>query len=172
MIYYTRKPFVFLIFSGLTVWISGIILAPLLAASNLPYQLFSKVFYFMYNTVCHQIPDRSIYILNYPLAVCARCFSFYAIGLITSLIYLNKNIIKLWEFKYYIYLLLPLLFDFTLEKIGFYNDLILIRLITGGMFGFVVIHLLVISVSHRITIGSNILKSTNNNSKDRINKSL
>jgi uncharacterized membrane protein len=162
MIYYTRKPFVFFIFSGLIVWILGIILAPILAASNLPYQLFSKVLYFFYNPVCHQISERSIYILNYPLAVCARCFSFYAIGLLTSLIYLYKNTIKLWEFKYYLLLLLPLLFDFTMEKLGLYNDLIFIRLITGGMLGFVVFHLLMISVSPRVGVGSSMVKLKHN----------
>ena len=138
----------------LIVWNTGIVLAPIMAGSYLANSLFSKVLYFFYGPVCHQISDRSLYILNYPLAVCARCFSFYTTGLLICIFYLLKNTIVPWKYKYYIFFIIPLLLDFTLEKLGLYNDLVFIRLITGAMFGFVIFHLLIISVSHRIYLNT------------------
>ena len=41
---------------------------------------------------CHQQPDRSFWIFNYPIALCCRCYGFYIGTAITSLLLLIKEI--------------------------------------------------------------------------------
>ena len=95
----------FLIISlGLTLWIVGIIVTPLLAASEFPLgKKVAAFMYFFYKPVCHQISDRSFWLDGNTLAVCVRCFSFYLGGLLVTSIYLFKDKINMWSITNYIF---------------------------------------------------------------------
>ncbi len=72
----------------------GSTLAPILA--YLKYYELSAVLTSTYMFSCHQQPDRSFWLLGYPLALCCRCYGFYLGVIITSVLaFFNKLKINL-----------------------------------------------------------------------------
>ncbi len=143
-----RRRLVMLIMLGLGIWISGIILAPFLAA--LPHPLARKTaafIYFFYQPVCHQLPERSAWINGYPMAVCIRCLAFYMGGLMASAACLYRGMTHLWSIRLYAFFVFPALADFLLEKLNVYHNMPSLRLVTGFLLGFAFTHLLVIAIS-------------------------
>jgi len=133
---------------GLFLWLLGIILTPILAASGLPIvQKIAAFAYFFYQPICHQMPDRSFWLEGFTLAVCVRCFSFYLGGFLITLIYLFKEKIRMWYFSIYLSLVIPAVLDFLLEKFGFYANVVDLRIFSGFMLGLAIFHLLLVSVS-------------------------
>ncbi len=64
-------------------------LAPIMARFGY-YDISSKL-YFLYFHSCHQQPDRSFWLLGYPIALCCRCYGFYFGVIIFSILaLLNK----------------------------------------------------------------------------------
>lgn len=62
----------------------GSTLAPILA-HNQYYDLSAKLTsIFVYS--CHQQPDRSFWLLGYPVALCCRCYGVYFATMITSIV--------------------------------------------------------------------------------------
>jgi uncharacterized membrane protein len=57
-------------------FVAPIVLAPWLRSAGHPW--IAGVLYAGYSTTCHQLPDRSYWLLGSPLAVCSRCASIYA----------------------------------------------------------------------------------------------
>ena len=57
------------------LWMSSIILAPILAASHLDGA--AAPIYGFFSFICHQMPDRSFFIEGHKFAVCSRCFGVY-----------------------------------------------------------------------------------------------
>lgn len=129
-------------------WVLFIILAPMFKSSNDQLLIWlSEYLYFLFEPVCHQLPERSILLNSEPMAVCARCFSIYSGGLII-LIYtiwkkhrLNLNIYAV------VGLCIPAILDFILGKIGLYSDTLLLRILTGLPLGAGIMFLIVISIS-------------------------
>ena len=73
-------------------------LAPLMA--KLGYYDFSSELYFIYFHSCHQQPDRSFWLVGYPVALCCRCYGFYLGVIIFSILALfNKLKINLKVFS-------------------------------------------------------------------------
>jgi uncharacterized membrane protein len=143
-----RKKVLLFINFGLFLWLFGIIITPILAASGIPPgQKIAAFAYFFYQPVCHQMPDRSFWLVGFTLAVCVRCFSFYLGGFLISLFYLLKDRIQMWSFSIYILLVVPAVIDFLLEKLGFYTNAIDLRIITGLLLGLAIFHLFLASVS-------------------------
>lgn len=133
---------------SLGAWLSGIVLAPMLALTGNYYlTIISNSLYFFFQPVCHQIAERSFQIADFAFCVCIRCFSFYLAGYLLSIYYLFKKKVKFWNLLIYYISIVIVLLDFLMEKCGLYQDLYLIRFITGGMLGLVVFHLLIISLS-------------------------
>lgn len=64
-------------------WVAAIILPPLLAANG--ETALAAPFYKFFGFLCHQIPERSFYLLDHQFAVCSRCFGVY-FGLLTGLV--------------------------------------------------------------------------------------
>jgi uncharacterized membrane protein len=60
--------------AGIVIWLGLIFLAPYLKSRSLESNVF---LYALFSPLCHQIPSRSFFIFNYPLAVCARCLGIY-----------------------------------------------------------------------------------------------
>jgi uncharacterized membrane protein len=133
---------------GLTMWIVGIVVTPLLAASEgLFGQKIASFAYFFYQPVCHQIHERSLLLEGYMFAVCVRCFSFYLGGLLTTVIYLFKDKIQMLKISRYILLVAPAVLDFGLEKFNLYPNIFVLRFLTGLLLGFAIFHLLFVSLS-------------------------
>ncbi|MCY3971675.1 MAG: DUF2085 domain-containing protein [Acidobacteria bacterium] len=62
--------------AALCCLVVGLVVAtPLLAASG---SQAATLLYEVFGLVCHQIAERSFHLAGHPLAVCHRCFGFYA----------------------------------------------------------------------------------------------
>jgi len=147
MKFHLHKRVVFSIMLGFLLWLIGIIITPLLAASDwLLGQKVSAFMYFFYKPVCHQLADRSFGIDEFALTVCIRCFGFYLGGFFISLFYLFKDKIYLWTFSSYILLIAPVFVDFILEKINIYTNIGGLRFMTGLLLGIAVFQLLFVSL--------------------------
>jgi uncharacterized membrane protein len=140
---------VLIIILGLSLWILGIILTPLLAASEIPALKKAASFtYFIYKPVCHQMPERSFLIDGFHFAVCIRCFAFYLGGLFISIIYLFKASAHIWKTTIYLLLGFPAVLDFLSEKFYLYSNIAGLRFITGLLFGLALFQLLLVSLRY------------------------
>lgn len=104
-----------------------------------------------YKVTCHQLPERSLFIGGYKMAVCARCFAIYVSFLAGCILFaFVRTRLKIWDIKYYVLLCVPMAIDgFTQlfgvaipRAIGAGGQLIWtvestneMRLITGTIFG-------------------------------------
>ncbi len=112
------------------------ILAPI--ASFLEYFRFSEGIYFIYGFLCHQMPERSFWLLNDPIAVCSRCFGIYS-GLFVGAVILpamlglsnDRSFSPLWV----IFSLIPIGIDWSLTYFGIWENTGLSRFFTGAILG-------------------------------------
>jgi uncharacterized membrane protein len=105
-----------------------------------------------YHATCHQLPERSLFIFGYQMAVCSRCFAIYASFLAGGLLfYFIRKRLKPFHIGYYALICLPMAIDGFAQlfgvplprEIGPGISLIwtvestnLVRVITGAIFGF------------------------------------
>lgn len=76
-----EKIVIFLFVSYSVFFFLGAVLSPIMAHFE-KFELSAKLTaMFMFS--CHQQPDRSFWLLGYPVALCCRCLGFY-LGVITS----------------------------------------------------------------------------------------
>ncbi|MDD3593484.1 MAG: DUF2085 domain-containing protein [Candidatus Gastranaerophilales bacterium] len=78
----------FFIFYSL-FFVAGSTLSPVFAYLKL-YD-YSAFLTGLYMSACHQQPDRSFWILGYPLALCCRCYGFYIGVVLSAFLSLWKN---------------------------------------------------------------------------------
>jgi len=143
-----RRSVVLILNLGLTMWLVGIVVTPMLAASGLPLgQKIAAFMYFFYKPVCHQMPERSFWLDGFTLAVCVRCISFYLGGLFVTFIYLFKDKIHVWKLSNYCLLVAPAVLDFFWEKFNLYTNIAGIRFLTGLLLGIALFHLLLVSLT-------------------------
>ncbi|MCJ7576936.1 MAG: DUF2085 domain-containing protein [candidate division Zixibacteria bacterium] len=112
----------------LFLFILGSISAPCL--SYLGEEEISKYIYGFYGISCHQISSRSFFIFNHKIAICARCFSFYASMLIFGLLLSLKNVRPLNR-KTALFLALPIIADVLLQTLGIKESTNLLRVTTA-----------------------------------------
>jgi len=123
--------------SLLFIFYLGIFLAPYLYDKN---RLLSLLIYSIYSPICHQLPERSYFIFNHKMGVCARCFGIYTGALVGMLIYPfirgldNFKIPNKW---YLILALIPMGIDGTTQLLGLRESFNELRFITGFIGGFV-----------------------------------
>jgi len=67
------------------LWMSLIVGAPLAAGGG--HEASAFVLYHGLKAVCHQMPERSFWLVGHPLGVCARCFGIYAGFAVAVLLY-------------------------------------------------------------------------------------
>jgi uncharacterized membrane protein len=133
---------------GLSIWISGIIITPLLAASEgILWQKIASFMYFIYQPVCHQMVDRSFSLEGFTMAVCIRCFCFYLGGFFITSRYLLRDEIQMWKISTYALFVTPTILDFIFEKFSLYSNIVGLRILTGLMLGIAIFHLLLISLT-------------------------
>ncbi len=133
------KKIIYLIFLfPVLVWCFLIILAPYLM--SLHQEFAANLIYLLFSPGCHQLPERSLFLFGYKLAVCARCTAIYFGFLIASLIYPlfkeidNKETPGKWLL---ILSLIPMGLDGGAQMVTSYESTNLIRAITGGIFGII-----------------------------------
>ena len=119
------------------LWVLTIVAAPVALESG--YLAFSSPVYKFFSFICHQMPERSLWIDGHPLAVCSRCFGVY-FGLLTGFavyplwrtIEEIESLPRIWLFLS----MVPIGIDWTLGVFGIWENTHLSRFITGGLFGF------------------------------------
>ena len=113
---------------------------------NPGYGIISKLNYNFFQTVCHQKPERSFFMFEHQLAVCARCTGIYLGMLILTILYLLlKNINdNSTPSKYYLIAsLIPMGLDGGTQLLGLRESFNELRFITGFIFGGVLIFYLI-----------------------------
>lgn len=91
---------------------------------------------------CHQQPDRSFWLLGYPIALCCRCYGFY-LAVIISSIFALLNKLKI-NFKIFIILLIICMIDIIINYgLGMrINTGNITRFIIGNIMGMLFIKIL------------------------------
>ncbi len=101
----------------LFLFIVPIVLAPFLYSIGVT-QLAGMIMA-AYHVTCHQLPDRSLFVFGYEMAVCSRCFAIYAGFLAGGLaFYFLRNRLKPFHIFYYILLCVPMAIDGTAQLFG------------------------------------------------------
>ncbi len=131
-------PLAFWFVSALVVslLVALVIVAPVAAASG--YSQLAHGIYGAFAMVCHQLPDRSYFIDDHKLAVCARCTGLYAGFAITLLLYPLIGSLRRTETPPRSWLILaaiPLLIDFSVTFFGFWENTHTSRMLTGALLG-------------------------------------
>lgn len=124
------------IFIVAVLWISAILVAPLAKASG--FNNFSNSIYNFFSHLCHQMEWRSFHLDGYPLAVCARCFGFYAGFLFGLAVYpLIRSLNNTDSFsRFWLFLaMIPMGVDWSLTFFGIWENTHFSRLITGAILG-------------------------------------
>ena len=129
--------FVWGVFAFLTAfWVFLIMIAPVAEANNLT-SVSSKIYKFC-SFICHQIPARSYFIENQPLAVCARCFGIYSGLLLGFILYpFLRPIEKIESFpRVWLFLaMIPMAIDWLLGYFEIWENTHLSRFLTGLILG-------------------------------------
>lgn len=135
-----RKRQAFLAWGGLfllaSAWILLIVSAPVARAED--FAAFSNPVYKFFSYLCHQMPERSFYFDGNPLAVCARCFGFYA-GFFLAVVlypffralYDTEPLPRVWLFA----AMIPMGVDWSLTFFGIWENTHFSRLATGLILG-------------------------------------
>jgi uncharacterized membrane protein len=119
------------------IWVLLIVSAPLLAANS--NETIAQPIYNFFSYICHQKPERSLHIADFPFAVCSRCFGVY-LGMLLGLI-----VYPLWRRiddieplpRFWLFLsLIPIGIDWLLGVTGIWENNHATRLITGMILGF------------------------------------
>jgi len=133
------------------VWVGGTILAPLLeargahitgessSAANSRWLLAGMCVRALYHLVCHQLPERSIWLGSHPIAVCARCFGIYLGYLLGLIVYPWTGRFAKQESPGRIWLVLsmiPIGADFAGGYLGLFENSAGSRIATGLIAGF------------------------------------
>ena len=137
-----RKPLVtwFIVLAFALAICSLIIAAPVAIADG--HSAIAFNIYLPFSYLCHQIPARSFYFAQHPLAVCSRCTGIYAgflLGVIVYPIVRSLRSTETPERKWLFIAALPLAIDFFLEFLGIWHNTHSSRFFTGALLGSVVV---------------------------------
>jgi len=110
--------------------------APLASVSGYPLLAFS--FYRAFAFLCHQIPERSFYLLGAPLAICARCWGLYAgfaLGILCYPIFNSLAQPRMPQRRWLLLAAVPTSVDFLLGFSGVWENTHWSRALTGALLG-------------------------------------
>lgn len=120
------------------LFLLGGISAPVLAHYKI-YDL-SGMLTYLFSGSCHQMPDRSFWIMGYPMALCSRCTGIYAgsfFGCMHKIIF-NKN----YTLLMFIVFIIIALSDIALNFLFAINTGLYIRFFAGILIGLVFVEVL------------------------------
>ena len=118
------------------IWVAAIVSAPIFEDNGI--KAVSQPIYLFFSRLCHQISARSFHIHEHQLAVCARCFGFYAGFLAGFIIYPFFRALNNTDSfpRYWLFLaMIPMGIDFSLTFFGIWENTHLSRLISGLILG-------------------------------------
>ena len=137
-----RKPLVtWLIVLAFTLVICSLIVAAPVALAN-GHSAIAFNIYLPFSYLCHQIPARSFFLAEHPLAVCSRCTGIYAgflLGVIVYPIVRSLRSTATPERKWLFIAAIPLAIDLSLELLGIWHNTHGSRFVTGALLGSVVV---------------------------------
>jgi len=113
------------------LFLLGSISAP--GLSYLGEEEIARYIYGFYGISCHQIPSRSLFIFDYQIAVCVRCFSFYASMLVFGVLLSLKTFRPLDRTTAF-FLTIPIVVDVLLQTLGIKESTHLLRATTAVLF--------------------------------------
>mgnify|MGYP002770967178 CR=1 FL=1 len=128
-----RKVIIILFCLYSAFFIIGSTLAPIMAYFK--HYNFSALLTSLFLYSCHQQPDRSFWILGYPMALCCRCYGFYLGVIISGIIALfNKLKISLNVFIFiFVLCFIDIIINFSINTI--HNTGNITRFIVGVLMG-------------------------------------
>ncbi|OPY28405.1 MAG: hypothetical protein A4E28_01577 [Methanocella sp. PtaU1.Bin125] len=86
---------------------------PILMATGDPaLQSIADVIHLVYHATCHQLPERSLFIGEYEMAVCSRCFAIYVAFLAGCVLFaFVRTKLKIWSLFWFAALCVPMAID-------------------------------------------------------------
>lgn len=120
--------------------ILAIIAAPLAMAEGKTF--LGLTIYQSFAPICHQLPERSLFLVGHKLAVCSRCTGIYTGFAAAVLLYPFLRSLRQTETprrRYLILAAIPLAVDFSIGYLGIWENTHLSRFLTGAILGFVVV---------------------------------
>ena len=162
----TRRPLLVWLLSVFiaVAFIAAILAAPIAAANH--YHGLALTLYRAFATLCHQLPDRSFFIENHKLAVCARCSGLYGGFALVLLLYPLVRQLRSTVLPHPRWLFLaavPMLVDFSLTFVGVWENTHSSRLFTGLLLGGVTVFYVMpglVELSLRVTRSASPKKSS------------
>ena len=136
------------------IWLAGPFLQPIAVAqgwisSDQPpvlrpgrhclSDLLALILHAAYSKVCHQLPERSLWIQGHPMAVCARCLGIYLgyfAGLLVYPLIHNRLELRLPSPRWLIVACMPIAIDFLGGYSGLFQNSLASRITTGLIAGF------------------------------------
>ena len=116
------------------------LLAPVLAAKG--QSTLAGAIYLAYSLACHQMPERSFFILGQKVAYCQRDVAIYLTMLAAALVYSRlRGRVKSLDWRLYLLLIAPMAIDGTTQLFGWRESTWELRVITGVLFGFATVWL-------------------------------
>jgi uncharacterized membrane protein len=112
----------------LFLFILGSLLAPYLSHSG--QEEIARYIYGLYGISCHQKASRSFFLFDHQIAICVRCFSFYASMLVFGLLLSLRNFRPINR-KTAFFLALPIIMDVSLQTLGIKESTHLLRVTTA-----------------------------------------
>jgi uncharacterized membrane protein len=133
-----RRPLAFWLIGVLVamIFFTLIFAAPLAAGSD--HNAVAFALYHAFGVLCHQLPERSLFIDGHKLGVCSRCTGLYGGFALTLLLYPLIRSLRNPDFparKWLFLAALPLAVDFGLTFLGLWENTRTSRLLTGILFG-------------------------------------
>jgi uncharacterized membrane protein len=113
------------------IWCLLIVLAPLLMERA---PMVSFFLYLLFSPICHQLPERSFFILGHQFAVCARCTGIYFGAFLGSFLAQRKSPPAIFLFL----ALVPMAVDGGSQLLWRESNNVL-RFVTGAIAGFATI---------------------------------
>ena len=131
----------------LGLWLMMILSAPALVQSghNLLQAIGTAVYIFT-DPVCHQLPDRSLFLGSLPFPVCARCLFIYAGGFLVLLYGYFRREPKYWSKIFYFGIALFVIAELIFEKVLAFQPLLELRIISGLITGILIFRLALESI--------------------------
>ncbi|MEJ2054661.1 MAG: DUF2085 domain-containing protein [Calditrichaceae bacterium] len=140
----------------MALWLIMLLLAPIIVKSNNPlFEYTGAAVYFFADPICHQLPERSLSINNFPMPVCARCFAVYLGGfLIFLLAFIYRPVIQ-WPKKLYFYAGAFILPEILLEHLNIYHNNFPLRLLSGFILGMLLFRIVLEAIAQTKVLEKN-----------------
>lgn len=133
----------------LGLWVLALVIAPLMMQSgNLYLNYLGTAIYFLADPVCHQLPERSLFVYELPMAVCARCFAIYLGGFFIFVWAWIRQSYNQWPKWVYFVATLLFIIERIMEHLSFYNNLFVLRVLSGFILGILIFRIILETVEN------------------------